>query len=389
MDQLGPTRALTTLSPILPARKRELTSRLRVVRYVPGMGRPLIQLSFIHYARWIILDGLPPARGGGGWRGLRWQHLLFESNFDGSEADYLRTFADVVPARLAKLWGACYGFDITTRGSQRDGDDTLAPFGFRSFVERNQLDVLDRYVAYPSATATDVRQAILLHELLAEASLQSKNAESSSQWFAETASAALGPVSPSIPIRQRFRAILDPWKSAVQGRYGVNPISIITPLDADRAEALRAACKAGTVLAGLDQSETHFARLVIIPRCLTELGQPDPDVLETPYLLYTSDTWGTTYDHIEAIRTALGQTADLLWGGCEGYPGHDNSSAKFHAWLDSRMLPTRYYVAGYAPHSASAIKRRLAERARVVHAFATEQHPPATALLAALDPDCD
>lgn len=389
MDQLGTTRALTTLSPILPARMRGLRSRLRVVRYVPGMGRPLLQLAFIHYARWIILDGMPPARGGGGWRGLRWQYLLFESNFDGSQEDYLRTFADIVPARLAKLWGACYGFDITARPRQRDGDDNLAPFGFRRFVERNQLDVIDLYAAYPLSTATDVRQAIVLHELLAEASQESKDPEWQRQWLAETASAALGPVPPPASIKQQFRAIFDPWTRALQGHYGVNPISIITPLDRDRAEMLRTTCKNGTLLAGLSQSETHFARLVIIPSWLTDLGQPDPDVLETPHLLYTSDAWGTTYDHVEAIRTGLGQTADLIWGGCDGYPGHDDSSARFHAWVDSRMLPTRYYVAGYPPYSATAIKLRLAERARVVDTYATEQRPPATALLAALDPNSD
>src|SRR5438477_11106132 len=114
MDHIGTTRALTTLSPILPERLRALTNRLRVVRYTPGLGRPLLELGFIHYARWLILDWLPapsdrderapPRRGGR--RGLRWKYLLFESNYDRDEEDYLRTFADIVPARLAKPWGA-------------------------------------------------------------------------------------------------------------------------------------------------------------------------------------------------------------------------------------------------------------------------------------------
>jgi hypothetical protein len=388
MDQLGTTRALTTLSPILPMRMRELTSRLRVVRYTPGMARPLIQLAFIHYARWLILDGLPPARGTGGWRGLRWQYLLFESNFDGSQEDYLRTFADIVPARLAKLWGACYGFDSTTGSSAHAAKDTLAPFGFRKFVEQNQLDVIDFFAAYPTYTATDVRQAIALHELLAEAPDQPEDEEWVRQWLAETTSAALGPVSESISARQQVRAVFDPWKRALRGRYGVNPISIITPLDADRAEMLRAACRNGSLLAGLAQTQTHFARLVIIPPRLTDRGQPDPDRLETSYLLYTSDTWGSTYDHIEAIRTTLGETADQIWGNCPGYPGH-TGAAMFHAWVDSRTLPTRYYVMGYPPHSVSAIKRRLAERARVVDMYASQQRPPTTALLGALDPHRD
>ncbi len=390
MDQLGTTRALTTLSPILAARMRELTGRLRVVRYTPGMGRPLIQLAFIHYARWLILDGVPPARGCGGWRGLRWKYLLFESNYDGTQEDYLRTFADIVPARLAKLWGACYGFDVETGASQRAGADTLAPFGFRKFVQRNQLEVLDFYGAYPWSTAIDVRQAISLHELLAEASSQPEDAEWARQWLAETSSAALGPISPQISVRRQVQAVFDPWTRALRGQYGVNPISIITPLGADRAEMIRTARDGGRgLLTDLDQTETHFARLVLVPQCLTDLGQPAPDVLETSYLLYTSDTWGSTYDHIEALRTRLGETADLIWGGCDGYPGHNDSPSKFHAWVDGRTLPTRYYIAGYPPHSVSAIKRRLAERDRVADMFAAEQHPTTTALLGALDPHRD
>src|SRR6059058_3461726 len=154
MEPLGTTRALTTLSSIMPERLRELTTRLKVVRYTPGIGRPLLELAFIHYARWIIFDWLPPARGNGGWHGLRWKYLLFESNYDGSQDDYLRTFADVLPTRLGKMWDACFGFETMTRSASSDAGSALAAGGFRAFVERNQLPVLDFYAAYPEATAT-------------------------------------------------------------------------------------------------------------------------------------------------------------------------------------------------------------------------------------------
>ena len=384
MDQLGTTSALTTLSPILPGRIRQLRNRLKVVRFTPGMGRPLLQLAFIHYARWIILDGLPPSSGSGGWRGLRWQYLLFESNFDGGQADYLRTFADVVPARLAKLWGACFGFATKTGASARDDGSGLAPFGFRTFVEQKpSSEILDFYAAYPDSTAIDVRQAIAMHELLADAT-RSPNTE----WLTETATVALGPVSPSLTVRQHLQAIYDPWRSAVRGHYGVNPISIVTPLSESQESRLRDACRNATPLAGLSRTETHFARLVIVPRSLTDLGQPDPDVLDTSYLLYTSDSWGTAYEHIEALRTVLGTTADLMWQGCDGYPGHDGSPAQFHAWVDSRTLCTRYYVAGisstFGVSDQISSGRACPSRSST---YAAEQHPAPTQLLAQVEPD--
>ncbi len=381
MNQLGTTRALTTLSPILPERLRELTTRLRVVRYTPGIGRPLIQLAFIHYARWIILDWLPPAHGTGGWRGLRWKYLLFESNYDGPEDDYLRTFADVVPARLAKLWGACFGFETETRPAPSDVGGILAAGGFRSFVEQNQLGVIALYAAYRDATATDVRQAIALNELAADT--QRAAGDEPADRVGSIAATALGPVPPRLTAKQRFRAIFDPWASSVRGQYGVNPLSIVTPLSEDHEHRLRTECEKSCVLGGLASTETHFARLVIVPRHLTDLGQPNPDVLETSYLLFTSDAWGTAYEQIEAIRTAIGDTADLMWGGCDGYEGHgDRDRARFHAWVDSHTLPTSYYVAGYPPYPPSTIRLRLLDRERVGRAYAEQIRPQLTQLLA-------
>ena len=381
MDQPGTTRALTTLSPILPERLGELTGRLRVVRYTPGMGRPLIQLAFIHYARWIIFDWLPPARGTGGWHGLRWKYLLFESNYDGSQDDYLRAFADVLPARLAKLWGACFGFEMQTRAAPSDVGGILAAGGFLAFVEQNQLGVLAFYAAYPNSTATDVRQAIALNELASDT--ERAAGDEPRQQLGSIATTALGPVPPRVTAKQRFRAILDPWASALRGQYGVNPISIVTPLGEGQEKRLRTACEHSSVLKGLADTETHFARLVVIPRRLTDLGQPNPDVLETSYLLFTSDAWGTAYEQIEAIRTALGDTADLMWGGCDGYPGHEDvHRARFHAWVDSHTLSTSYYVAGYPPYPATAIQLRLRDRERVGRTYAEQVHPQLTQLLA-------
>src|SRR4051812_37500518 len=76
-EPVGEVRRLSTLSPVLPDRGRDLARRLRLLRNVPGLARPLMQLDFVHYARWTILDALPPADGTGGWTGLRSKYLYF------------------------------------------------------------------------------------------------------------------------------------------------------------------------------------------------------------------------------------------------------------------------------------------------------------------------
>src|SRR3954452_8961307 len=99
-DRVGPIGALSTLSPIVS--RAALRARLVAVKRLPGIGRPLLDLSFIHYARWMVIHTLPaPDGSGASWR-LNWSQLLFEASFDGSEAEYLDAFADVLPLRLTR-----------------------------------------------------------------------------------------------------------------------------------------------------------------------------------------------------------------------------------------------------------------------------------------------
>jgi hypothetical protein len=389
MDHVGATTALTTLSPILPERMRELKNRLRVVRYTPGLGRPLVALGFVHYARWIILEWLPPPGERGGWRGLRWKYLLFESNYDGTEPDYLRTFADILPARLAKLWGTCVGFESAAeRGAH--AAPTIAPFGFQSFVSRNKLDVIDFYAAYPHATAIDVSQAIGMIDRIDCDSRSEDGEDAALGRVTRIGPMALGPVPSPPTLFDRIGAVYGPWKRAVTGRYGVNPLTVVTPIPAAALDRLKTLCAKRSLLQGLCRTETHFARLAVIPPRLTDLGQANPDSLETPFLLFTSDSWGNPLTHLDSLRSALGEALDEIWGACPGYPGYgDGERARFHAWINNHTLPTRYYVAGYPPRKVTEIRSYLEQRAGVADVYAERPYPSASRLLAELDDDGD
>lgn len=386
MEHSRTISALTTLSPIVPERTRQLRSRLAVVRYTPGLARPLLQLSFIHYARWIILEGLPSAAGG--WYGLRSKYLLFEGTYDGTETDYLRTFADIVPVRLAKLWGACVGFEAQAEGGGGPMSDNLVPFGFRRFVATNELEVLDFFAAYPQATVVDVRQAIAMHDLVAHAGRSSDGEDAALERAAQVGPMALGPTSAPLSARERIGALYRLWQRSLRGHYGVNPITLVTPFSTEHAAALRELCQHRSVLTGLSGTQTHFARLALIPPWLTDVGQSGADRLPTSYLLFTSDYWGHQYDHIEALRTHLSGTFGTLreMGSCG--PAPDDRVA-FHAWADNHSLTTRYYVAGYPPRSVTALEHYLEQREIVAQLYADDAEPPASTLLAAMDTEDD
>jgi hypothetical protein len=384
MPRDGHANALTTLSPIVPERLGELKRRLRTVRYVPGLGRPLLELGFIHYARWTIVDGLPPANGAGGWHGLRSKYLLFESNFDGDLDDYLDAFADVLPARIAKVWGACVGFEERVERTHAARGRIIAPHAFRVFVRENSLDVIDYYAAYPEPVSA-VRQAIGMQTRIADAEDDQSGGDPVAERIVKIAPMALGPTPGPATFGERFRSVSRPWLDAVLGRYGVNPFTVVTPLArSDAVEAILDEIRRVNPLKHLKNSKrTHFARLVLIPSDVQDTGQREPDRLDSDYLLYTADVNGDSLHHIEELRRRP-RLADAIWGHCVNYPrtGHAET---FYAWFMNHSLSTRYYVAGYPPRTVPEVQQLIKQRSRVREAYESTLHPRDYTLLTSWD----
>ena len=148
-------------------------------------------------------------------------------------------------------------------------------------------------VRFPDATAIDIAQAIAINDLLSNDPSDPNSHDTLLNAVEEAAPLALGPQPPPLSLRQRARNLVVPWKRAVVGRYGVNPVTIIAALTDDGKAALEDLCAQGDgPLSALEDTETHFARLAIIRPWLTDLGQPDPDLVGSSYLLFTCDGWG-------------------------------------------------------------------------------------------------
>ncbi len=360
----GRAIAITTLSPVIPRRLGRLRRGLRVVRYVPGLGRPLLELAFIYFGRWTVIKKLPAADGGGSATKLKSPYLLFESNYDGSWSGYLNAFADRLPGRLARLWGSCYTWDDTV-GKTGDADGRLfQPFAFKDYVHRNEIDVLHFYSAYPEATTRDVSQAIAIGDR-ARAGADPR-----------LASLALGPAPPSQGRLAKLRDTAAGWLRNITGRYGVRPLTIALPIHPQEADALtRDLCDLSPDSSPLaNVGDTHFARFALLRPELKALGQREPDLLKCPYLLFTSNHDGPNRAYLRALATHMQADGERIWRACRGYPGPGDPKL-IADWLGRHAIRTNYFVMGYPPRTVNEIKTLLAHRARLADGFAVLAPP--------------
>jgi hypothetical protein len=150
-DTAGRVTALTWFAPLRPG--GALWSRLFLgvaARRFRPLTQPIRTLSFIHFARWTVLDRLPGAADK-----LPVPVLMFESNFDVSLARYVDAFAYVLTRRFRLVWWRGYGYP-----------GLLPADGFTRWVRRNSIDADHYYCAYPGTTTTTAVGALAVQERL-------------------------------------------------------------------------------------------------------------------------------------------------------------------------------------------------------------------------------
>jgi hypothetical protein len=133
--------------------------------------KDLRALSFIHFARWTVLPrkGFPRFPGQTRIESLKFDYLLFESNFNGSWNEYVDAFNTVLAFKLNLVWFWSENFP---------GSVPLSPF--KAYIEHNQKYNDWYYMAYPGSTVSDVKNALeVAHAFPALA----KAAEGSDQEF--------------------------------------------------------------------------------------------------------------------------------------------------------------------------------------------------------------
>jgi hypothetical protein len=344
----GSIARLATLSPVRPERLDSLYRRLAFVASFPGVGRPLLDVATIHYARWIVLGSLPHPDGSKRRWPLNWNYLLFAATYDGPRDVYLNTFADVLPLRLAALFGNCFGFESRVQDAPGADGRAFPAYAFRDFVMQNRLCELQSH-DYFTETVRTIRQALAIERTVRRRDRWGKIPLARVQ--SEVTSMALGPPPTAPGVRD---AVGSQWTRIARRGHLVNPLTVVAPLARGWSRPL------GRLS---ELPDTLFARLVLIPSTIQQqLGQQHPDRLLTDYLLFMSDYYGKRDDYIETLRNK--PDVEAIFGQCNGFPGVRGRYA-FHDWISSHSLKTRYYVTGYAAPPVKDLGRLLDGRARI------------------------
>ena len=125
--------------------------------HIKPLQKDLINLSFIEFARWVVLPrGRFPFLGHGQVKEeLKYDYLLFFSNFNGTWNQYIDAFSAVLSRGLNMIW----------RWSEKfPGSVPVTPF--KEYIARVQFDTDYYYTAYPHATANDLKSAHIVQSSL-------------------------------------------------------------------------------------------------------------------------------------------------------------------------------------------------------------------------------
>jgi len=151
----GKSYALTAITRMQPFKTKGLEGVIGAIKL--GMFKQiqlrLIDLSFIHFARWVIIkrDAFP-------WLGppqepedLRYDYLLFCSNFNGPWESYIAAFSSVIPGGMDNIWRWSVKYPMSR---------PLRPL--LDYIRNCQYQTTYYYNAYPGASTNDIKSALAL-----------------------------------------------------------------------------------------------------------------------------------------------------------------------------------------------------------------------------------
>lgn len=349
----GRAVAMSFLTPLRPGGALRLWLRLALYRYGFGIfQRHVASLSFLHYASWSVVRGLPGAGRSGRRRGPAF--LLFQSNYNGPWHTYIETFSALVGGGISKILATSAGFP------------GVAPVAdFKDYLEGHEHLLGHYWSAYPQASATIVTAALDLDRRLERFDRRARRL--SDRRLAAALPSFLISVQHSLAGGAPRRMPRRWWARRA------STITVVTPVGADRVGALRATLAGfgpgpASPLAAVDG--LHLARWAVVD-WVQDGAEPGPvRRLHPPRLLFSAEFQGRRADGLARVVAGLGPTADLLWGHCEGWPGSGRPRAAVR-YLRTHLVRAHLSFAAYPRHDPAAVSRALDRRRRLV-AFVAE-----------------
>lgn len=170
----GKVYALNVITPMKTWKTWILRIAFFVLDHVKPLQNDLINLSFIEFARWVIIPRTEfPCMGlGQRQEELQYDYLLFFSNFNGTWNQYIDAFSAVLSQGLNLIW----------RWSEKFPGSVPVTL-FKEYIARVQFDTDYYYSAYPHATANDLKSAHIVQSSFD--SLSAVASQSTPQQFAE------------------------------------------------------------------------------------------------------------------------------------------------------------------------------------------------------------
>jgi len=146
----GKVYAMNVITPMKPWKTWILRLIFFLLGAIKSKQQDLINLSFIEFARWVIVPrrGFPRPDERMEPEDLRYDYLLFFSNFNGTWNQYIDAFSAVLWQGLNLIWMWSEKFP---------GSVPVTPF--KEYISRVQFDTDYYYTAYPHATANDLKAA--------------------------------------------------------------------------------------------------------------------------------------------------------------------------------------------------------------------------------------
>ena len=162
----GKTYAMNAITPMSPFYTPILKAIFFILGHVKPLQTDLINLSFIHFARWVVVkrNAFPQLSPKQREERLHYDYLLFFSNFNGTWNQYIDAFSDVLANGLNLIWRWSAKFP----GSRPVTE-------FKRYIALVQFDTDYYYVAYPRATANDVKAAHRVNAAFEEFARNSKD----------------------------------------------------------------------------------------------------------------------------------------------------------------------------------------------------------------------
>jgi hypothetical protein len=153
----GKVYAMNAITPMKPWKTWIVRVIFFVLWHVKPLQQDLINLSFIEFARWVVVPrrGFPALGSGQAQEILTYDYLLFFSNFNGTWDQYIDAFSAVLSKGLNLVW----------RWSEKFPGSVPVTM-FKEYIARVQFDTDYYFTAYPHATANDLKSAHIVQASL-------------------------------------------------------------------------------------------------------------------------------------------------------------------------------------------------------------------------------